>query len=120
MELPVQADAGRSPLKLAGVPEAEPSDAFDFVLRQLLDSMGESGAAPEDVPMADEDTIRSKSVHQVAFVSCDPEATCTLYSGVLGMPLTPTEALRLLRLPADEIGEETRKETDVARPVNSN
>lgn len=30
---------------------------------------------------------------------------------------TEEEALRLLRLPAEEIGEETRKETSVARPV---
>ena len=30
---------------------------------------------------------------------------------------TEAEALRLLRLPADKIGEETRKETDVANPV---
>jgi hypothetical protein len=30
---------------------------------------------------------------------------------------TEAEALRLLRLPAEEIGEETRKETDVAERV---
>ena len=29
-----------APLKLAGVPEVEPSDAYDFVFQQLLDSMG--------------------------------------------------------------------------------
>jgi hypothetical protein len=29
-----------APLKLASVPDAKPSDAYDFVFQQLLDSMG--------------------------------------------------------------------------------
>jgi catechol 2,3-dioxygenase-like lactoylglutathione lyase family enzyme len=44
--------------------------------------------------MADEATIRSKSVHHVAFASRDPEATYAFYNGVLGMPLTHTEVHR--------------------------
>ncbi len=44
--------------------------------------------------MTDEDTIRSKSVHHVAYAARDPEATYAFYNGVLGMPLTRTEVHR--------------------------
>ena len=41
--------------------------------------------------MADEKTVRSKSLHHVAYATRDSEATYEFYSGKLGMPLIRTE-----------------------------
>lgn len=41
--------------------------------------------------MPDIATIRSKSLHHVAYATRDPEATYAFYSGKLGMPLVHTE-----------------------------
>ena len=41
--------------------------------------------------MADETTIRSKSLHHVAYATRDPEATYEFYAKKLGMPLIRTE-----------------------------
>jgi catechol 2,3-dioxygenase-like lactoylglutathione lyase family enzyme len=44
--------------------------------------------------MADAETVRSKSLHHVAYASRDPEATYAFYTGKLGMPLVHTECHR--------------------------
>ena len=41
--------------------------------------------------MAKQDTLRSKSLHHVAFATRDPEATYQFYTQKLGMPLIHTE-----------------------------
>ena len=67
-----------------------------------------------------EDILRIDHGWCISIYTMDPNGIMVEFcvtTDVEAFSQTEAEALRLLRLPADKIGEETRKETDVANPV---